>query len=142
MAKEIQVSFDASVDPIPVDLGRIEKLVAHALTSQNIMWSQIGIVLTGHERLHEMNRDYLGHDFETDVLSFLIETTENGVEGEVYVDIETAAERCEEFACTQKEEIERYVVHGVLHLVGYDDDTPEKKQIMHDLESTVLSAKL
>lgn len=138
----IQISFDDSVDPGLVDPGRIEKLVAYTLESENVKWSQVGIVFTGHEHLRSMNRDYLGHDYDTDVLSFLIDKTEAGIEGEVYVDVETADERHTEFGSSLREEIERYVVHGLLHLAGYDDDTSEKKQIMHDLESKVLSAKL
>lgn len=92
--------------------------------------------------VRRLNRKYLGHDYDTDVLSFEIDRTADGLEGEVYVDVETAAERCSEFGSQEREEIERYTIHGLLHLAGYDDDTAENKDRMHVLENLYLKANL
>ncbi|GMQ81938.1 MAG: rRNA maturation RNase YbeY [Rhodothermia bacterium] len=135
---EILISFDFSDDAEFVDLTRLTRLAEHVLETECAAWVRIGIVLTRHDRLRTLNRDFLNHDFNTDVLSFLVEESDAGIEGEVYVDLETAIERHTEFGSTIEEEIDRYVVHGLLHLAGYDDDTPEKKREMYELESRYL----
>ena len=136
----VLVSFDPPAAQTDVDSSRIRHLVEHILVSEKIVWSQIGIIFTGHDRLRSLHRDFLGNDFNTDVLSFLLEDTDDGIEGEVYVDVETAAERYEEFATTVGGEIERYVAHGILHLAGYLDDSREGKQQMGKLESEYLAS--
>ena len=135
----ILVSFDFSDDAELVDSTRLTRLAENVLEAERATWAEIGIVLTRHDRLRTLNRDFLNHDFNTDVLSFMVEESDAGIEGEVYVDLETAIERHAEFGSTIEEEIERYVVHGLLHLVGYTDDTPEKKKEMNELESRYLA---
>ncbi len=135
----ILVSFDFSDDAELVDSTRLTRLAENVLEAERATWAEIGIVLTRHDRLRTLNRDFLNHDFNTDVLSFMVEESDAGIEGEVYVDLETAVERHDEFGSTIEEEIERYVVHGLLHLVGYTDDTPEKKKEMNELESRYLA---
>ena len=101
----------------------------------------IGIVLADHAEVLRLNRAYLGHDYETDVLSFSLDETgpaQGFVEGEVIVDLDTAAERAAEFGTTYRREALRYVAHGLLHLCGYDDATPEAKAAMHGLEDRYL----
>jgi len=135
---EILISFDFSEDAELVDLPRLIRLAEHVLEAEGTVWTGIGIVLTRHDRLRTLNRDFLKHDLNTDVLSFLLETSDAGIEGEIYVDLETAIERHAEFDSSIEKEIERYVVHGLLHLTGHKDDTPEKKEKMHALESNYL----
>lgn len=135
---EILISFDFSEDAELVDLPRLIRLAEHVLEAERTVWTGIGIVLTRHDRLRTLNRDFLKHDLNTDVLSFLLETSDAGIEGEIYVDLETAIERHAEFDSSIEKEIERYVVHGLLHLAGHKDDTPEKKEKMHALESNYL----
>jgi len=135
---EILISFDFSEDAELVDLPRLIRLAEHVLEAEGTVWTGIGIVLTRHDRLRTLNRDFLKHDLNTDVLSFLLESSDAGIEGEIYVDLETAIERHVEFDSSIEKEIERYVVHGLLHLAGHKDDTPEKKEKMHALESNYL----
>jgi rRNA maturation RNase YbeY len=116
-------------------------LAERVLEGEGLASRGIGIVLTDHAEVLRLNRDYLGHDYETDVLSFSLD--ESGpargfVEGEVAVDLDTAAERAAEFGTTYEREALRYVAHGLLHLCGYDDATPDEKAAMHALEDRYL----
>lgn len=97
----------------------------------------IGIVFADHDTVLELNRKWLDHDWHTDVISFLLES--DPIEGEVYVDVETAAERHEEFGATLQRELERYVVHGLLHLCGHDDATEAQRDAMRLLEDRYLA---
>lgn len=135
--REVNGDFPAYLSQI--DSTRIKILVELILAGEEISWTSIGIILSGHEHTRTLNRTYLNHDFDTDVLSFLVDKSELGIEGEVYVDVETALERHLEFDSTLRDEIERYVAHGTLHLAGHLDETPELKAQMHLLEDTYLS---
>lgn len=105
------------------------------------MLASVSIVLADHAQVLQLNRDYLGHDYHTDVLSFDLSAPEGeAVEGEVYVDLDTAAERHREFDTAFETEALRYVAHGVLHLMGYDDATDEGKSIMRAFEDRYLRA--
>ncbi len=98
-------------------------------------------MLSDHATVHALNREFLSHDYETDVLSFPMndEPDPSVVDGEVYVDLDTAHERCSEFGTTFKAETYRYVVHGLLHLLGYEDESPALKKEMRKKEDLYLA---
>lgn len=117
-------------------------LCHHAVTrvfdGEGAQIEDVTVVLTGHETVRRLNSRYLGHDFNTDVLAFRYSEPESGLEGEIYVDLDTAAERHEEFGASYEEEVLRYTIHGALHLTGYTDADDASKQRMHMLEDRYL----
>ncbi len=125
---------------LSVDEKAAREAVLRALHGEGAEPVSVGIVLTGHEAVLELNRAYLDHDYLTDVLSFNLSEDEDPlkIDGEVYVDLDTAAERHAEFGVPFEEEVLRYIVHGVLHLIGYTDDSPEEKAFMQELEDRYL----
>lgn len=137
-------------EPIAVDLAHptrslpqadVRALAERVLNGEGLMSRGIGIVLADHAEVLRLNRAYLDHDYETDVLSFSLDESapsQGFVEGEVIVDLDTAAERADEFGTTYGREALRYVAHGLLHLCGYDDATPDEKAAMHALEDRYL----
>jgi len=118
---------------------RVLALVEAVFKGEGISWSSIGIVLADHATILELNKTWLQHDYHTDVLSFLLEDDDDALEGEVYVDVETAQERHTEFSTSVQSEIERYIVHGLLHLAGYDDASDEERTAMQGLEDEYLN---
>ncbi|MCH8276352.1 MAG: rRNA maturation RNase YbeY [Bacteroidetes bacterium] len=137
--ERISICVDESVEMESVDTDRLRRLTEIVLERESVAWSSISIVLAGHETVRNLNRKYLDHDFETDVLSFLIDQTGDGIDAEVYVDVQTAVERHVEFKVSLRQEIERYLIHGLLHLAGYEDDTPRKKRRMQECEDRYLT---
>lgn len=132
-----------------VDENTLHRIVLGALLGEGVQWRYLSFVFTDHATIRDLNRDFLGHDYMTDVLSFdlsdedistntLSNRSKSMISGEVYIDLDTATERHAEFGTSFEEEALRYAVHGLLHLVGYDDDTPEKKAHMHHLEDKYL----
>ena len=105
----------------------------------------VTVVLADHALVHRLNREWLEHDYETDVLSFSLDEHALGrgqLDGEVYVDLDTAAERAPEFGTTPRLEALRYVAHGLLHLAGWDDATDAQRDAMREREDEVLAALL
>jgi probable rRNA maturation factor len=80
--------------------------------------------------MHRVNLAHLKHDYPTDVLSFLLSEGEGPLEGEVLVGVERAIENAKAYGRTAEDEIRLYVVHGLLHLVGYDDKRPAEARRM------------
>ncbi|MDA1027646.1 MAG: rRNA maturation RNase YbeY [Bacteroidetes bacterium] len=120
---------------------RVISLVNSVFKGEGLKWEAISVVLADHQAVLDLNIEWLKHDYHTDVLSFLLEDDPDAIEGEVYVDIETARERYAEFAATSiTQEIERYIVHGLLHLTGLDDETEDEKTAMKLLEDKYLAA--
>ncbi len=79
---------------------------------------ELSVLLTGNQEIRELNREYRGKDKPTDVLSFPME--DPYMLGDIVISVEKAASQAAEFGCTLDEEAGRLVVHGVLHLLGYD----------------------
>ncbi|RMF64358.1 MAG: rRNA maturation RNase YbeY, partial [Bacteroidetes bacterium] len=122
---------------------RLDRLVRRVLDGEGIAWHYVGVILTDHATVLDLNRAYLHHDYLTDVLSFNLSGPDDALlTGEVYVDLDTAAERHAEFGVTFEEEVFRYVVHGLLHLAGYEDATPAEKAAMHALEDRYLAGSV
>ena len=122
----------------------LDALIRHVVEAEEGQLVHLSVVLTDHEAVRSLNVSYLDHDYDTDVLSFSLRDGPNDdddiVEGEIYVDLDTAAERHEEFDASFVEEAHRYVIHGLLHLLGYDDQTPSGQETMRALEDEYLDA--
>lgn len=122
----------------------IRTAVARTSEAEGFSIDELSIVLADHTTVHELNRDWLGHDFKTDVVTFpLNEDALAGkrIDGEIYVDLDTAAERAPDFDTSFEEEVLRYVIHGLLHLMGHNDATEEQRAAMRILENRYLDAK-
>jgi probable rRNA maturation factor len=111
---------------------------------------EIGLVITGQEKIRELNRLYLEEDAPTDVLSFPM--TESDVDGnsfitppdnalhlgEVVISYPQAKQQAKEHGHTVKKEVAVLIVHGVLHLLDYDHDTPGHRGVMRKREAVIL----
>lgn len=134
------VTIEQAHPDLHVDERVLRRLIRHIVAGETSTLGTLNVVLTGHDTVLALNRQYLGHDYTTDVLSFDLSDTPDCIDGEVYVDLDTAMQRHDEFEASFEEEVFRYVVHGVLHLVGYSDETSAEKALMRRLEDRYLSA--
>jgi len=124
-----------------LDEAAVRAAVARVLAGEGFTVADLSVILADHATVHELNREWLDHDFETDVVSFPLDegaAARGEVDGEVYVDLDTAAERAPEFGATFEHEALRYVVHGLLHLLGHDDATDAQRAAMRALEDRYL----
>lgn len=124
---EIQV---ADEQQHPIDAERLAEGARRVLSANGITDGEVSIAVVDDARMHELNRQYLCHDYPTDVLSFLLEHEGDRLEGEVIVSADYAAREAKSFGWSLEDELLLYVVHGCLHLVGHDDQTPAAKAAM------------
>lgn len=100
---------------------------------------RVSLVFTDDVRMLLLNTAYLGHDYPTDVLSFPLEVSKGTIlEGEVYVNLDQARRQAAEYRVSERLEIRRLVVHGLLHLAGYQDGTLRQRRAMTAREDRYL----
>lgn len=128
------VTIEVEHSTLSVDPALCRRALLHVFESEKVKVDQVTLVQANHELVRDLNRKHLGHDFETDVLSFRYSEKDRSIEGEIYVDLDTALERCDEFGASFEAEVLRYTIHGALHLTGLADDTSEGKAAMHAIE--------
>ena len=135
----IHIESSPTLQPVKPDL--IEHAALTTLAHQSAE-GDLSIVLTDDAQLHQLNRDYLGVDAPTDVLSFPASEIdpETGVSylGDVLVSIPRAEAQAQSAGHPLEAELQLLVVHGVLHLLGHDHAEPEDKARMWSAQAQVL----
>lgn len=120
--------------------ARIVEAVRVAAVQRGFLRGSIAIALVDDETIRGVNKQHLGHDYATDVISFGYEQDGDLVEGELIVSVETAILQAERIGWRWDSELLLYIVHGTLHVAGMDDQTTPQRQSMRDSESQALSS--
>lgn len=125
-----------------VDSQSLAGLARRWLQAEGIEQAAISIALVDDATIHDLNRRHLGHDWPTDVISFrLSEPDEPELVGEVIVSAEMAARTAREGGFDPAEELALYLVHGLLHLCGYEDQATEEIAAIRRREGELLAAE-
>ncbi len=126
-----------------LDAAHVHAVIAAVCHGEGVRIASLSVVLADCETVWAVNRDWLQHDYPTDVVSFVLDEeaqVRGEIDGEIYVDLDMAAERADEFGAAPEHEALRYVAHGLLHLVGYDDATDAERAAMRSLEDRYLAS--
>ena len=105
------------------------RTVRDVLKGEGARVHAISVVFVGSRYIRSINRKYLSHDTVTDVLAFPL-GDEKSAEGEIYVNLDRAASQAREYGVSMRNETRRLIVHGLLHLLGYDDRTSGARRQM------------
>ena len=135
----IKVAINNQQAAHKVDRARLKEGVQRVLQGEGIGNAIISLAVVDDATMHSLNNQYLQHDYPTDVLSFLLEDDDDQIEGEIIISADYAAREAELFAWTAQDEMLLYVIHGALHLAGYDDLEPELKTEMRAKEREYLA---
>ena len=112
---------------------KIKKLIENVISDQEKISGDLNFILISDNILREMNIKFLKHNYYTDVLSFNYSNGER-ISGEVYISIDTIRINAINYKVSYNTELIRVIIHGVLHLCGYDDKSAEEKSEMRKLE--------
>jgi probable rRNA maturation factor len=152
-----------------LDADRLHRLAIAVLDAEGVSGPlELGVAVTTDEEVHRLNRDYLGHDYNTDVLSFGMEEesgsrsqkSETRVDnnpkskirnlkfitpierpaylGDIAISYDRAAEQAPDYGLTTDREVALLLIHGILHLLGYDDTEDEARERMHARQQELL----
>lgn len=133
----IDILIDAGISS-PVSEDAIRQAVAAAAARVGFKRGDIGIRIADDAAIHEINRRHLAHDYPTDVISFTYQSAPPTISGELIVSAETARRQARRYGWPVAHEMLLYVVHGVLHIAGLDDQTNHQRSIMRAAERAVL----
>jgi probable rRNA maturation factor len=125
MPIEIQISDTQA--HLKIDQAAITQFAEAVLAAENRRAASISIALVDNDTIHRLNRLHLGHDWTTDVITFPFSAPDDDeLSGELVISTEMAVATARELSGDPRDELALYIVHGLLHLCGYDDSNPEQ----------------
>ena len=95
---------------------------------------EVGYLFVNDERILEVNREYLGHDYYTDIITFDYDEGDT-IHGDIVISLDTVRSNAECFGKSYEEELRRVIIHGILHLCGINDKGPGEREIMEAHEN-------
>lgn len=127
---------------VPVTADVVRAVVTATFTHERAGEPDVGVVLLNDAAIREINREYLDHDWATDSIAFSYDDdpSPDALRGEVLVSAETARREAEARGKSAEHELLLYVVHGTLHLLGHDDDTPARRRAMNARAERILTS--
>ena len=101
---------------------------------------EVGYMFVNDEKILEINNEYLGHDYYTDVITFDYDE-DDVVNGDIVISLDTVRTNAEMFGKAYEDELYRVIIHGILHLCGLNDKGPGEREIMEKAENKALEMK-
>ncbi len=129
-----RISIASPQEVVPIDRGRMREVARAVLEGENIARPEISLAFVDNPTIHVLNKRYLNHDEPTDVLSFPLGEGGGRLAGEVVIGVEVAQQQAQERGHDVQAELALYVIHGLLHLCGYDDHEPADAARMRQRE--------
>jgi probable rRNA maturation factor len=114
-------------EAVRLPLARLRKLAAEVIAGEKLGDAGLSIAFVNRKTMRKVNRRFLKHDFDTDVLAF---PPAGGLIGEIVISTDFAVREARQRKIPVIEEVSRYLVHGILHLAGYDDHKPAARARM------------
>jgi probable rRNA maturation factor len=100
--------------------------------------ADLSYIFCSDERLLEINRHFLQHDFYTDIITFPLSEPKQPISAEIYISVDRIRDNAKDFGVSMKNELLRVIFHGALHLCGYGDKTAKDQAKMRRLEDKYL----
>lgn len=121
-----------------LDYERVRVWIAHVVEAAGYQVGELHYYFCGDDTLLQINRERLGHDFYTDIVTFPLNDPCTLISSEFCISVDRIAENCLTFGRTFESELLRVIIHGVLHLIGFDDLTDEDEKKMRSKEEECL----
>ena len=118
--------------------------IKKVLNIHSLKVGDINYLFTNDEEVLNVNREFLGHDYYTDIITFdtsdydPMQDSGNRISADIVISIDTVRANAQEYGSTFEEELHRVIIHGILHLVGYDDHNDEDRTEMRAQENSAL----
>lgn len=121
-----------------IDQSLIKRWVCEVVSSYDYRVGEINYVFVDDERILEVNREFLQHDYYTDIITFDY-TQGRFVSGDLYISLDTVSSNALQLGVPYEQELHRVIIHGVLHLCGLNDKGPGERELMEAAENKALA---
>ena len=127
-----------------VDKDLLNKVADYAMMSEDVNNGVVNIIIVDNKRIREINKEYRKIDKETDVISFALEDDDTFIElpirvlGDIYISVDRVKSQAKDYGHSEKREICFLVVHGILHLLGYDHMNTSDEKVMFSKQDKIL----
>lgn len=123
---------------------KIDKLLFHKLVNSlsrelDFIIESLPINFISSDQIININKEYLNHNYSTDIITFNYSGSIESLDGEIFISVDDAKKNAREFDNSLKEELLRLVIHGILHMLGYDDIKAGDRKKMKELENKLLN---
>jgi len=128
-----------NLQPVPVDRDKLEKVVEGAAEQLGAMVDNLSVALVDDARISQLNRQLLGRCGPTDVIAFEAEQDTEGSSGEIIISVQTAQGQAQQYGHSLTAELCLLAIHGLLHVMGYEDQTEAGQTEMERIQERLLS---
>lgn len=126
-----------NIDLPALNFPQVERWIRAVAAQYNFSVGELNYIFCDDEKILAVNREFLQHDYYTDIITFDY-TTRTRVNGDIYISLDTVKSNAEQVGATFLQELYRIIIHGLLHLTGQADKTPETKAQMTAKEEDAL----
>lgn len=137
MTEKIQIVCK-NVDRPSIDFDKIEKWIGEVAKSHNRIVGPLTYIFCNDEKIIEVNREFLQHDYYTDIITFDYSRGKL-ISGDMFISLDTVASNAEMLGVAYLAELHRVIIHGVLHLCGINDKGEGEREIMEMFENEALT---
>lgn len=117
--------------------SRIGSWISEVIASEGCVLEEVNYIFCDDEYLHKLNLEFLNHDTLTDIISFDYSVKKN-IQGDIFISVERVADNAKDFNVAFSEELNRVIVHGILHYCGYKDKSEADEKLMREKENHYL----
>ena len=133
------INFQSDNVAMPaLDCAKLRQWIAAVAKSYGFRVGAITYIFCNDEKILEVNRQFLQHDYYTDIITF-DDTMGHTIQGDIYISLDTVASNATQQQTDYQEELHRVIIHGVLHLCGINDKGPGERAIMEAAENKALA---
>jgi len=122
-----------------VDKKKVHNLVKSLQLELKFTIQSLYINFIDSEKIKEINKKYLKHNYSTDVISFNYSGSNDELDGEIFISVEDAERFAKKYKVSLEYELNRLVIHGILHLIGFDDNNKINRSRMKKMENSLLN---
>jgi probable rRNA maturation factor len=118
---------------------RLKQFIGTLFQKEKKKLAELQYIFCSDPYLLEINRQFLQHDFYTDIITFPLSDPGQPISGEIYISVDRVRDNAREFGSSFKKELHRVIFHGALHLCGYKDKSPRDEKLMREMEDKYLA---
>ena len=119
--------------------ARLKQFIISLFRREKKPLAELNYIFCSDQRLLEINRQFLQHDFYTDIITFPLSDPGQPISGEIYISVDRVRDNAAAFGSSITKELHRVIFHGALHLCGYKDKSPREEKIMRKMEDHYLA---